>query len=174
MSIDNLYQHADGDYYCLLSSSAPLKCPQTGAWLPGVVYMGTDGQMRSTTRDRFSERFAKVAEYTGDDEEVMAMIRRANPGQTDFDFLRVFESWHESEINITGAMLELAVASTAELLLGLNKDRQSELGIVFDGDTGHLRAAQIPIKTEDLQRVLQTYEIEREAVPHGFVFHIRK
>ena len=30
------------------------------------------------------------------------------------------------------------------------------------------------ISTEDLQRIVQSYEIARQAVPHGFVFHIRK
>lgn len=174
IAVNNLYEHADGGFYCILSDAAPYKDRTTGDWLDGVIYMGTDGVMRSTTRERWDERFAPVAEYAGDDEQVLMMVRRANPGNVDFDFLRVFESWHESEINITGAMLELAVVSTAELLLGMNKDKETELGIVFDGDTGHLRAAQIPIMTEDLQRVLQTYEIERVPVPHGFLFRISK
>lgn len=167
MKADNIYEHADGGFYCLLAAEAPMKHPVSGEWVPGVIYTGPDGLMRSTTRERWDERFDPVAEYTGDDESIMDMIRRCNPGNRDFDFVRVFEAWHESEINITGSMLELAVAATVELLA---RDRG---GIDLDEDGG-LRGAQITIKTEDLQRVLQTYEIEKVAVPHGFVFQIRK
>lgn len=171
MSVDNLYQHADGDFYCLLSEDAPMKHPDSGDWLPGVIYTGTDNQMRSTTRARWDERFVAVAEYTGDDESVMSMIRRCNPGNTDFDFVRVFESWHESEMNITGSMLELAVAATLERT---HLDPHKGKPIFLVPNERHYDSVKLTITTEDLQRVLQTYDITKEAIPHGFVFHIRK
>lgn len=154
--IDNLYRHADGDYYCLLSDDADMKHPETGEWCAGVIYTGTDGRMRSTVTGRWDVRFEKVAEYTGDDEAVMNMIRRCNPGNTDFDFVRVFESWHESEINITAHMLELAVGVCVEQMR------------VPPGP------GEITIRTEDLQRVLQTYDIERVPIPHGFTIRLSR
>lgn len=161
ITVNNLYEHADGGFYCILSDAAPMKCPVTGDWLDGVIYMGTDGVMRSTSRARWDERFAPVAEYTGDDEQVMMMVRRANPGNVDFDFLRVFESWHESEMGITGHMLELAVAAVMEKW-------GEAVGVPLD------EGAELTILTEDLQRVVQTYEIERVPIPHGFTFRISK
>ena len=165
IKVNNLYEHADGGYYCILSDAAPMKCPVTGDWLDGVIYMGTDGVMRSTSRARWDERFTPVAEYTGDDEQVLMMVRRANPGETSFDFLRVFESWHESEMGITGHMLELAVGATIDnfvRMLGTGLSEELE------------RIGGLTITTEDLQRVVQTYEIERVPVPHGFTFRIAK
>lgn len=161
IAVNNLYEHADGGFYCILSDAAPMKCPVTGDWLDGVIYMGTDGVMRSTSRARWDERFAPVAEYAGDDEQVLMMVRRANPGNVDFDFLRVFESWHESEMGITGHMLELAVAAVMEKW-------GEAVGAPMD------EGAEITISTEDLQRVVQTYEIERVPIPHGFTFRIAK
>lgn len=159
IKVENLYEHADGGFYCILSDAAPMKCPVTGDWLDGVIYMGTDGVMRSTSRARWDERFSPVADYAGDDEQVLMMVRRANPGNVDFDFLRVFESWHESEMGITGHMLELAVAAAMEKLI-------PEMA---DG-----KPTSLTITTEDLQRVVQTYEIERVPEPHGFTFFVRK
>ena len=161
IKVDNLYQHVDGDFYCLLSEDAPLKCPVSEDWLPGVIYTGTDNRMRSTSLLRWKDRFDPVAEYTGEDEAVLSMIRRTNPGSTDFDFIRVFESWHESEVNLTGQMLELAVAAVMEKW-------GDALGVpMSDG-------MSLTITTEDLQRVAQNYEIERVPEPHGFTFKIRK
>lgn len=160
IKVNNLYEHPDGGFYCILSDAAPMKCPVTGNWLDGVIYMGTDGVMRSTSRARWDERFSPVAEYSGDDEQVLMMVRRANPGDVDFDFLRVFESWHESEMGITGHMLELAVAATMEKLCNWSVDSENP--------------AELTISTEDLQRVVQTYEIERVPVPHGFTFRITR
>ena len=160
IKVENLYEHADGGFYCILSDAAPMKCPVTGDWLDGVIYMGTDGVMRSTSRARWDERFAPVAEYTGDDEQVLMMVRRANPGSMDFDFLRVFESWHESEMGITGHMLELAVAAAMEKLCNWSVDDANP--------------AELTISTEDLQRVVQTYEIERVPIPHGFTFRVTR
>lgn len=162
IKVENLYEHPDGGFYCLLSDNTPMKHPDSGDWLPGVTYMGTDGVMRSTTRKRWDERFTPVAEYAGDDEQVIMMVRRANPGDMDFDFLRVFEAWHESEMGITGHMLELAVAA------------------VMDKTIPHLRpenggsSISLTIMTEDLQRVSTSYEIERVPIPHGFTFRLQK
>jgi hypothetical protein len=162
--VDNLYLHADGGYYCLLIDDAPMKHPDTGEWIPGVIYVGTDGQSRSTSRARWDERFSPVAEYDGDtaeDDEVVVMIRRCNPGDSDLDFIRVFESWHESEINITGNMLELAVAAAMHQLLPAT---------LVDSAEG----TSLIITTQDLQEVAQNYEIERIPTPHGFQFRVRK
>lgn len=161
MKADNIYEHADGGFYCLISPETPMKHPDTGEWLPGVTYTGTDGLMRSTTHERWDERFTSVAEYTGDDESVMMMIRRCNPGDRDLDFVAVFESWHESEIGITGHMLELAVAAAME--------KCAVAASLPDNEPWELT-----ITTKDLQRVVQNYEIVRVPEPHGFRFEMRK
>lgn len=170
--VDNLYRHEDGGLYCLLSPEAPMKCPVTAEWIPGVIYTGPDGLMRSTSRDRWDRRFAPVAEIAEKDldESQLMMIRRCNPGNQDFDFIRVFESWHESEMSITGHMLELAVAAAMESFYWGGAKRSHEN--MTDGK--HIRSAEITIMTEDLQRVLQTYEIERVPIPHGFTFRMSK
>jgi len=170
IKVENLYEHADGGFYCILSDAAPMKCPVTGDWLDGVIYMGTDGVMRSTSRTRWDERFSPVAEYAGDDEQVIMMVRRANPGNVDFDFLRVFESWHESEMGITGHMLELAVAAATEVFMEALSGSRDPARLEFPED----ESVHLTIRTEDLQRVVQTYEIERVPQPHGFTFVIRK
>lgn len=172
ITVNNLYEHADGGFYCILSDAAPMKCPVTGNWLDGVIYMGTDGVMRSTSRARWDERFSPVAEYTGDDEQVLMMVRRANPGSMDFDFLRVFESWHESEMSITGHMLELAVAAAVEKYEWPGSLFAAPSRIGPEG--GPPEQVEITIMTEDLQRVVQTYEIERVPIPHGFTFRMSK
>lgn len=167
IKVENLYEHADGGFYCILSDAAPYKDRTTGDWLDGVIYMGTDGVMRSTTRERWDERFSPVAEYTGDDEQVLMMVRRANPGNVDFDFLRVFESWHESEMGITGHMLELAVVATMEKLA-------AEMNWRFEDRVDTEAGFELTISTEDLQRVVQTYEVERVPIPHGFTFRVTR
>lgn len=166
IKVNNLYEHADGGFYCILSDAAPMKCPVSGDWLDGVIYMGTDGVMRSTSRARWDDRFSPVAEYAGDDEQVLMMVRRANPGEVNFDFLRVFESWHESEMGITGHMLELAVGVVAERFASLYPALPEG---VQDPDN-----MRLTITTEDLQRFVQTYEVERIPQPHGFTFVMRK
>lgn len=168
--ITNLFQHADGGFYCLLADDAPMKCPTTDAWRKGVIYTSTDGKLRSTTLERWKTRFTPVAEYTGDDEQVLMMIRRTNPGNQDFDFVRVFESWHESEINITGQMLELAVAATSEIFVHALGGARDPAKLECPDDD----SVQITLMTEDLQRIAQTYEIERVPIPHGFTFVMRK
>lgn len=166
IKVNNLYEHPDGGFYCLLSDATPGKDDATGDWREGVTYMGTDGVMRWTSRARWDDRFSPVAEYTGDDEQVLMMVRRANPGSVDFDFLRVFESWHESEMSITGHMLELAVAVTVE--------RFASLYPALPEGTVNPSDMRFTIMTEDLQRIVQTYEIERVPIPHGFTFCIKK
>ncbi len=173
IKVENLYEHADGGFYCILSDAAPMKCPVTGNWLDGVIYMGTDGVMRSTSRARWDERFAPVAEYTGDDEQVLLMVRRANPGSMDFDFLRVFESWHESEMSITGHMLELAVAAAVEKYEWPRSFVEAPTRMM-GAKQDDPQSVEITIMTEDLQRVVQTYEIERVPIPHGFTFRMSK
>lgn len=167
IKVSNLYEHPDGGFYCLLSDHTPGKDDSGGDWREGVTYMGTDGTMRWTSRARWDERFTPVAEYSGDDEQVIMMVRRANPGNVDFDFLRVMESWHESEMSITGNMLELAVAATLEKLHRERIERVAGEG-VWSGE------AEITIMTEDLQRIVQTYDIERVPIPYGFTFRISK
>lgn len=167
--VNNLYRHDDGGYYCILSDAAPMKHPDSGEWIEGVIYTGADGVLRSTSRARWDTRFSSVAEITEDqlNETELMMIRRANPGNQDFDFIKVMESWHESEMSITGNMLELAVAATLEKLHRERIERVAGEGI-WSGE------AEITIMTEDLQRIVQTYDIERVPIPHGFTFRISK
>lgn len=161
--VDNLYRHADGGLYCLLSDDAPMKCPVTGDWLDGVIYTGEDGRLRSTSRARWGERFAPMAEVPESalSEPEMAMVRRANPGDLDLDWRKVFESWHEVETGINGHALELAVAAT--VLKMYDK--------LCPGEVSH---QELTILSSDLQSVLETYEIERVPVPHGFTIRLSK
>lgn len=160
MKVDNLYEHADGGFYCLLQDDAALKnTDEIGAWLDAVIYIGPDGKMRSTTRERWADRFLQVAEYTGDDEATMMMIRRANPGDPDLDFIRVFESWHESEVNLTGEMLSLAVAAT--LIKNYEAYAQKPM-----------QSGELTIMTSDLQDVAANYKISKEPIVHGFIFKV--
>ena len=161
--VDNLYRHEDGGLYCLMIPDAQMKHPDNGEWIAGVIYLGKDGQARSTSRARWDDRFTQVSAIHEDklDADEMAMVRRSNPGDSDLDFIRVFESWHESEINITGNMLELAVAATI---------KQLAPSLLVDSPEG----TSLTIQTSDLQDVLQNYEIERVPEPHGFRFVMRK
>lgn len=160
--VDNLYRHEDGGLYCLMIPDAPMKHPDSGEWIAGVIYLGKDGKARSTSRARWDDRFTPVSAIHEDklDADEMAMVRRSNPGDSDLDFIRVFESWHESEINITGNMLELAVAVAIEKLSNWSIEPGA--------------SAALTITTEDLQRVLQNYDIQKIAQPHGFEFIVSK
>lgn len=160
--VDNLYRHADGGLYCLLSADTPMKCPATGEWLDGVTYLGYNGRMRSTTRARWDDRFSPVAEIREDEltEEELAMIRRANPGDLDLDWRKVFESWHEVETGINGHALELAIAAVMERTANWPIDPQEPV--------------EITIQSSDLQRVLENFEIERVPVQHGFTIRLTR
>lgn len=157
----NLFFHEDGGYYCLMSADAPMKHPSSGEWIDGVIYAGTDGQLRSTSRERWDTRFTKVLEYTDGDEQVLMMINRCNPGDRDLDFVRVFESWHESEVNLTSEMLTLAVAASMVIMHHRYK------GFEFTD-------LELTMMTSDLQDVAKDYEISKDPVPHGFTFRVRK
>lgn len=160
--VDNLYRHADGGLYCLLSDDAPMKCPVTGDWLDGVIYTGEDGRLRSTSRARWGERFFPVAEVPESDlsEPEMAMVRRTNPGDIDLDWRKIFESWHEVETGINGHALELAIAAVVERTANWPIDPQEPV--------------EITIQSSDLQRVLENFEIERVPVQHGFTIRLTR
>lgn len=169
--IDNLYQHKGSLlFFCLLSDDVLLMDYAKDSFKHGVTLLSSEGQMLTVSSVEFDKHFEKVAEYKGDDEAVMSMIRRANPGQSDFDFIRVFESWHESEINITGQMLDLAIAATVEKFVWRNEP--PKLMTLAKG--GGFSGVSVTIMTEDLQHVLQNYDITRTAVPHGYTITIVK
>ena len=152
MRADNLYIHADGGFYCLLSDDFSVKTDDPGTgWVAGVAYIGTDGRMRATSRTRWADRFTRVAEYNGEDESVFAMIRRANPGDSDFDFMQVMAKWHESEMATTVQMLELAIAATAFIVAPRRFDN-----------------LRITVTPADLRAVLETFEVERVSAGDGF------
>lgn len=161
IEVENLYLHADGGFYCLMSPDAPMKHPDTGDWIPGVIYTGVDGQLRSTSRARWEERFEQMVSLDILDEEVLAMVRRCNPGDRDLDFVRVFESWHESEVNLTSEMLTLAVAATLVQNYEAYHNKSPE-------------SIELTIMTEDLHEVSQNYELSKDPIPHGFIFKVRK
>lgn len=164
--VPNLYRHADGGLCCLLSDDAPLKEPTpVGIWHDGVIYLSTDGRMRSTTKARWGERFFPVLEIREDEvnEDEMAMIRRANPGDVDLDFRSAMESWHEAEIGVQSNMLELAVAVVMSAFAPLAEQ--------IDPDD---KTLEMTIRSSDLQRVLETYEIERVPLEDGFTLRLKK
>jgi hypothetical protein len=68
-------------------------------------------------------------------------------------------------------MLELAVAAAVQ--------KYEWPGHLVDaparfGSEGNPESVELTITTEDLQRVVQNYEIERVPEAHGFTFKIRK
>lgn len=164
--VPNLYRHADGGLYCLLSDDVPLKEPTAvGVWHDGVVYLADDGRMRATTQERWHERFYEVAEIAESEltEAQMAMIRRANPGDPDLDFRSAMESWHEAEIGVQSNMLELTVAVVMSAFAPLAEQ--------IDPDD---KTLEMTIRSSDLQRVLETYEIERVPLEDGFTLRLKK
>jgi len=177
MKVDNLYEHADEGFYCKIAEGV-MKDPATGDWLPSVSYTGATGEgaglVLTTTEERWNERFSPVAEYTGDDEAVLAMIRRTNP--SDFDILDVVSSWDESETQITAELLELAIVAVA--LAGKISDEMlpevrhtSMISGDFDDSSVNV---EIVVKPAHLQHVLQNYEIERRPTDEGYSFVVRK
>lgn len=176
MNVDNLYEHADGGLYCLLTPEAPMKHPDSGDWISGVIYTGVDGLLRSTSRARWDERFSPVADYRDDDPLVLSMIRRSNPGNTDFDFVRVFEAWHESEVSITAELLHMVIAATA-VRFAFRDDIGEPNVLEWDkseGDPGKLQAVSVTIATADLQRVLQEYDITSEPKPRAYTIRVSR
>ncbi len=169
MSIENLFEHADGGFYCLLVLDAPMKHPSTGEWIDGVVYMGSDGKVRSTSLERFAERFTKIDKYEGDDPEVEAMIRRCNP-ESDFAMEDVWASWHEAESKQTYAIVELAVASTL-IAHGWN---DSGLIRSLEWDDKKLISSSIELTQSDMARILATYDVETTPVADGYRFKVSK
>lgn len=173
MKADNLYSHPDGGLYCLVIDDAPMKCPVTGDWLDGLIYIGTDGRMRSTTKARWAERFSPVAEYHGCDEAAMAMIRRTNAEP--FDLGDVMTAWHESEVQVTAEMLKLMAATVA--ISGRFKDENLP-ETVLDWDNpvsnGALLGVSLTIHPRHLSYVSQNYEIDWEPEDGGYRFSIRK
>lgn len=171
IKVDNLFVDSDGYYFCLLSDDARTMIGDADEWFAAVIFTGTDGRMRTTERAVWEVKYKPVADYTGDDESVLALIRRCNPGDRDLDFISIFESWHESEMGVTGHMLELAVAAVIQKYEwpGHLVDAPSRYG--EEGNPDHV---ELTIMTADLQRIAQQYRIERVPIPHGFTFHMRK
>lgn len=173
MKIDNLYEHADEGYYCKLAEGL-LKDPATGDWGPSVVYTGSrepSNVMLTTTEERWKERFNPVAEYTGDDEDVLAMIRRCNP-DPDFKMEDVWASWHEAESAINSEVIELAVCA---IIASFAFNDSSGMSFVLTRDNvGHPAVARITLKAAHLRNILLNYEIKREPCEDGYIFSLRK
>lgn len=162
--VNNLYEHPEHGLFCLMVEDTDLRSPHSGAWHDAVIYVGPDGKMHTTTKDHWVRKFTQIPYYSGDDEAVISMIRRTNPGDSDLDFIRIFESWSEAEMDLTGHMLELAVGAT---ILKLFFDKQTE-------DGAHDPRFSLTISTEDLQRVAQNWEIRRVPQAHSFTFEMEK
>lgn len=54
------HRHADGGVYQLIEPCS-IKHPSTGEWVDGVAYRGEDGKLRSTTKERWDERFEELS-----------------------------------------------------------------------------------------------------------------
>lgn len=166
--LDNLYRRKrePGDLVCLLIPDASaLGITDKHPALPSVVFATEGTGIQTTYKTDFDARFEKVEEVAVADlsEAQLKMIRRANPGDMDLDFIKVFEGWSESEANMTGHMIELAVGHVMSLFWHLKEE--------IDPSDNEL---ELTIKTEDLQSFLQNYEVTRTPLPHGFKFKITK
>ncbi len=153
-----VFTHADGGSYALLMDGIAIKDDSTAQWVDGVLYVSAeDQQIRATSLARWHERFLG-AEYDGEDADVLAMLRRANPHDTGFDFIRVFESWGESEASLTAVLLDLAIAATMIKLGAATVEGKGELTIT----------------TADLRGISETYEVERVESASGWTIKIRR
>lgn len=179
MEVDNLYEHlgtpeGDEGLYCLVIDDAPLKNPINGIWMPGVIYIGRDGKMRSCTQERWKQRFKPVAEYTGSDEETIAMIRRTQPSE--FDLGDVIGAWHEANVTQTAELLQLMAATVASV--GRFADNNlPELDLKWDmnGDAPEgVREVSFTILPRDLAYVSREYTVDAEEIDGGYRFTIRK
>jgi len=165
--IDNLYRQCaePRDLCCLLITDS--RHWESGNTYPSVVITHPTGSINTMLKDDFDDLYEKIEEVAVADltEDQLRMIRRANPGDNDLDFIKVFEGWGESEANMTGHMIELAVGSAVVKLASMMNWRLDErVNMPFE----------LTIKTEDLQSFLQNYEVERVPMPHGFTFRISK
>jgi len=167
----NMHLHADGGYYYLLNADAPMKHPDSGEWIPGVIYVGVDGQMRSTATARWTDRFLPVAEKDiPDDPEVQALWRRCNP-DPDFNMTDVWASWHEAESAINSEVIELSVAA---MLSGIAFGDTNGVTFVLDRDGAlNVTQARVTLKPQHLRNVLVNYEVKREPHDDGYVFTVR-
>lgn len=173
MKADNLYAYqGNGDLYCLVIDDSDYRGTD-GTWEPGVIYVGTDGRMRSTTKARWEDRFKPVAEYAGDDEAVIAMIRRTN--LPEFDLGDVVTAWHESESQITSELLRL-MAATVAVSGRFNDPELPQVVLSWDdpASDGVLSSVALTIQPRDLAYVSANYAIEWEPDQKGYRFSIRK
>lgn len=165
--LDNLYRQCaePRQLCCLLISDA--RHHEEGNKHSSVVVALPTGDIRTMYKDDFEDWYEKIEEIAVADlnEEELKMVRRANPGDPDMDFIKVFESWGESEMNMTGHMLELAVGSTMMLIIEAMGWPET-----LPPDEGF----SLTIKTDDMQRFLQNYEVSKLALPHGFTYEIKK
>lgn len=158
MAGNTVYTHADGGTYALLMGGVPIKDDATGDWLEGVLYVAAaDEQIRATSLARWQERFTS-SEYEGDDPDVLAMLRRANPGDSEWDFIRVFESWGEKEANLTAVLLDLAIAVT----------------MLKCGAASTTGEGTLTVTTADLRDISEQYDIEREESASGWTIKISR
>lgn len=163
MKVDNLYEHADEGLYCKLAEGV-MKDPTTGDWGPSVIYTGPKmpGVMLTTTAERWADRFEQVAGYDGDDEEVLAMIRRCNP-DPDFDMEDVWAGWHESESAISSELIELAICSAVATSVFADVNAINWVLKRDDPmDMGSTLSARITVKPQHLRHILVNYDISRK------------
>jgi len=179
MKIDNLYEHlgtpeGEEGLYCLVIDDAPLKNPINEIWMPGVIYIGRDGRMRSCTRECWEKRFKPVAEYTGNDELTLAMIRRTQP--TEFDIGDVIGAWHESNVSQTAELLQMMAAAVGAV--GRFSDEHlPKLDLKWDeegGQTTGLREVSFTILPRHLAYVSSHYVVEAVETDGGYKFTISK
>lgn len=176
MKADNLFRYKGGydsdglddkSLYALVLPDSDYRGTD-GVWEPGVVYAGIDGRIRSTTRARWDERFEPVAEYTGESEDVIAMIRRTQPRE-EFDLGDVITAWHESESATTSELLRLMAATLA--LAGRFKDEKlPEIDLHWDTpiSDGALTGVSFVVEPAHLAYVSANYEIEIEPRENGY------
>lgn len=157
MAGNTVYTHRDGGTYVLLMAGVAIKSDFSGKWEESVLYLSLeDDQIRGTSLARWQERFTS-SEYEGDDAATLALLRRANPGDSEWDFIRVFESWGEKEANLTAVLLDLAIAAT-----------MVKCGAASVDGTGSLT-----ITAADLRDISEDWTISREESAGGWTITIK-
>lgn len=163
MKVDNLYEHADEGLYCKITEGV-MKDPATGDWVPSVIYTGPKmpGVLLTTTAERWADRFEQVAGYDGDDEDILAMIRRTNPAP-DFNMEDIWAGWHESESAINSELIELAICSAVAASVFADRNAINWV-LKRDGDVtgGPTRTACISVSPQHLRHILVNYDISRK------------